>query len=235
MAAARCPKCGVEVGATWRWCLACGYDPDGSAVRVRQAAIENRQRQGGWLPVVIVLAGLMIGGLILWKTTPDDRDDPDATPRPSFEVTHWEKFSLAGAFDVDLPAQPVKQPADPRSSTAGALVEDYTLDAGPLHFRAMVFDTKENGAPVTDEPDSVVLELFARELETTYQGKMETPRKADMGRYPGNEFTLYDGMQGDLRGKAVLAGTFLYAVVVAGEDLPESTVRHVFDSFQVTS
>ena len=37
MTAARCPKCHIEVGATWRWCLACGYDPDGSAQRVRQA------------------------------------------------------------------------------------------------------------------------------------------------------------------------------------------------------
>jgi len=72
MTVARCPKCQIEVGSTWRWCLACGYDPDGSAQRVRQAAIEARQREGGWIPVLVVLIGLMVGGFILWKTTPDD-------------------------------------------------------------------------------------------------------------------------------------------------------------------
>jgi hypothetical protein len=236
MAAARCPKCGVEVGATWRWCLACGYDPDGSALRVRQAAIEGRQRQGGWLPVVIVLAGLMVGGLILWKTTPDDGDDTGATPVPAFEITHWEKFTPAsGAFQVDLPAQPTAQAVEPAATSAGQMSEDYMVDTGPLHFRAMVFDTSGNGAPVTDEPDSPVLDLFATELAQTYQGQLEKPHQADIGRYPGNEFAVYDGMRGDLRAKAVLVGRFLYTVVVAGEQLPDSAVRHVFDSFQITS
>jgi hypothetical protein len=24
-----CPECGTDIQSTWRWCLACGYDPDG--------------------------------------------------------------------------------------------------------------------------------------------------------------------------------------------------------------
>jgi hypothetical protein len=236
MAVARCPKCGVEVGATWRWCLACGYDPDGSALRVRQAAIEGRQRQGGWLPVVIVLAGLLVGGLILWKTTPDDRDDTAATPVPSVEISHWERFTPAsGAFQVDMPAQPAAQAVNETPTSAGQMVEDYMVDTGALHFRAMVFDTRLNGAPITDEPDSPVLTLFATELATTYEGRLEEPRKADIGRNLGNEFAVYDGMRGDLRAKAVLVGPYLYAVAVAGEDLPDSVVRHMFDSFQIPS
>jgi hypothetical protein len=231
-----CPRCGAEVGATWRWCLACGYDPDGSALRVRHAAVGSRYRRGRLLPLGIVLAGLLVGGLILWRTTAEQDPDTDSAPRPSYDVTTWTPFRPpSGAFDVDLPGPPQAQPLPPDSSTIGRLLEDYSVDQGPVHVRALVFDTTVDGVPPTDEPDAQVLDIFAPEMAAAYQGRVDTVRTADVGRHPGNEFTVIDGMRGPLHVKAVLAGNFLYAVAVAGEDVPDRVVRHVFDSFRVTS
>lgn len=57
----RCPECGVDVGTTWRWCLACGYDPDGLApVHARAAGPPVRSEPASWVPVMLCIVVLLV-------------------------------------------------------------------------------------------------------------------------------------------------------------------------------
>ena len=63
-----CPRCGASVGSTWRWCLACGHDPDGlrpdpDADADLAAGVESTK--SSWLPVVLCIVAMFVIGYLV--------------------------------------------------------------------------------------------------------------------------------------------------------------------------
>lgn len=232
MTEARCPKCHVEVGATWRWCLACGYDPDNSAQRVRQAAIEARQREGGWLPVVIVLIGLLIGGTILWRTTPDDTTLPTVGPSTAAEVTSWVSFSPpGGGFHVDLPSLPASTP--PAQST-GTGAETFAVGAAGHLFTVAVGAAPPGLAPGRDDAGvERALRARAAELAASFSGSLASADPTSVDGVPALDVEIGDAVIGAVRARIVLVGTHLCTVTISGRELSDEIVGHVLGSFTV--
>jgi hypothetical protein len=233
MTEARCPKCKIEVGATWRWCLACGYDPDGSANRVRQAAIEARQREGGWLPVIIVLVGLSIGGVILWRTTPDDTSLPTVAPSTAAEVTSWTSFTPpSGGFAVDLPGPPTSSTPGP-VTPSGRPLETFAVGAAGHLFSVNVVDTRRTDLlPGKDEAAvQSVLHGYAAEVAGALSGELGETTPTTAGGAPGLDFRVDHGALGELQGRVMLVGTRLCSVAVTSRELSDDITEHVFDSF----
>jgi hypothetical protein len=234
MSVARCPKCKVEVGSTWRWCLACGYDPDGSAQRVRQAAIERKQNEGGWLPVLIVLAGLFVGGVILWRTTPDDTTLPTESRSTAAEVTSWVPFDPPGAgFTVDLPALPGDEPA--ASTTAnGRPVQSWAVGAGGHLFQVWTIDAGidslgGNRPAVTEQ----AMRDYVDELARAVSGEVVQAEPVTVGAAPGLDFALENAVVGSVRGRVVQIGPKLAGVSVASRELSGEIAEHAVDSLMV--
>jgi hypothetical protein len=233
MAMARCPQCNVEVGATWRWCLACGYDPDGSAQRVRQAAIEAKQNEGGWLPVIIVLVGLAIGGMILWRTTPDDTTLPTESRSTAAEVTSWVPFSPpGGGFHVDLPGLP----AEPASSTSatGRPVQSYVIGASGHLFQVWILDTGRDDPGLARRAETdVAMKEYVNELGRAVSGQVAVAEPSSVGSSPALDFTIEDGIVGRVRGRLIQIGPKLVGVSVSSRDLSDDIADHVVDSLAV--
>jgi hypothetical protein len=235
MTAARCPKCNIEVGATWRWCLACGYDPDGSAQRVRQSAIEARQREGGWLPVVIVVVGLLVGGAILWQTTPDDTALPES-PSTAAEVSSWVPFVPAsGGVQVDLPATPPSSEIDPNQAMdSGQPVESYAIGAGGHLFSVSVIDTGRadlaSDAPAAD----VALRGYVEELASAISGEVTEMTTTTLDGVPALDVRIGHAVIGDVRGRVVVVGSRLVSVTVSSRELSSELAGRVIDSLTVS-
>jgi hypothetical protein len=248
MSVARCPKCHIEVGTTWRWCLACGYDPDGSAQRVRQAAIEARQREGGWLPVLIVLIGLVVGGAILWKTTPDDTPLPTESPSIAAEVSEWVPFAPpSGAFHVELPATPVATTAEPTRS--GRPVDSYAIVGGDHLYTVSVIETGRTDLTRGNDPAlESALRAYVDDLAASVSGEVTraevnlgapTPMldfeidHAIVGRMRGRVAVLVDpgGPNPPAAGGAVPPPGRLAGVSITSKQLSDELANHVIDSF----
>jgi hypothetical protein len=231
MTVARCPKCQIEVGTTWRWCLACGYDPDGSAQRVRQAAIEARQREGGWVPVLIVLLGLLVGGTILWRQTPDDTKVPTEAPSTAAEVNTWVPFVPAGGgFTVDLPAPPVA------SSTDGVLrsgqpMESYAIGAGDHLFTVSVLDTKRSDlTPGNDAALESAERGYINDLAGAVSGEVTTADFTVEGTTARTDFHIADAAVGEMQGRVMAVGSRLVSVVVSSRALNDDIAGHATGS-----
>jgi hypothetical protein len=231
MSEARCPKCHIEVGATWRWCLACGYDPDGSAQRVRQAAIEARQREGGWLPLAIVLVGLLVGGAILWRTTPDDTT-PTVSPSTAAEVTSWTPFSPPDAgFRVDLPGAPVASPPG-ATGPGGRPAATWAIGAGAHLFSVTVSDTgRSDLAPGRNGAEAEgALRGYVTDLAGAVSGKVKSAEPTE-GDGRTIDFEIDDAVVGQVRGRVALVGTRFCSVAVSSRELSDEIADHVIDSF----
>jgi hypothetical protein len=230
MTAARCPKCQIEVGTTWRWCLACGYDPDGSAQRVRQAAIEARQRQGGWIPVLVVMLGLAIGGGVLWKTTPDDTSLPTESPSTAAEVSEWVSFSPpAGGFKVDLPAQPMASTG--QTSPTGQPVQSYGIGSGDHLFTVTVLDTgRADLVPGHDAEVEAAMRANVDQLAGTVSGEVTVADVDATGPPPRLDFRIEHAAIGELRGRVVVLGSRLVTAVVSSKALSDEIADHVVES-----
>jgi hypothetical protein len=235
MTVARCPKCQIEVGTTWRWCLACGYDPDGSAQRVRQAAIEARQREGGWVPVLIVLLGLLVGGAILWRTTPDDTKLPTEAPSTAAEVNDWVPFVPAGGgFRVDLPALPVASNIND-VMRSGKPLESYAIGAGDHLFTVSVLDTKRTDlTPGNDAALESAQRGYIDELAGAVSGEVTTADFTLEGGTPRTDFRIGNAIVGDMQGRVVAVGPRLISVVVSSRALNDGIAQHVTGSLTVT-
>jgi hypothetical protein len=232
MSVARCPKCKVEVGSTWRWCLACGYDPDGSAARVRQAAIERKQSEGGWLPVIIVLVGLFIGGVILWRTTPDDTTLPTESRSTAAEVTSWVTFSPpSGGFQVDLPGLPADTPSS-STTAAGRPVDSWAVGAGNHLFQVWVLDTGK--AEVGAAENERAMRNYADELAKSVSGHVTGTGLVTLGTATGLDFTIDDGVIGRVRGRIVPLGAKLVGVSVSSRDFDDDIADRTLGSLEVT-
>jgi hypothetical protein len=232
MTVARCPKCKVEVGSTWRWCLACGYDPDGSKQRVRQAAIEARRREGGWLPVIIVLVGLVIGGIILWRTTPDESSLPTVSRSTAAEVTEWLPFTPpSGGIEVDLPGTPAPSPPG-GAGTAGQPIERFAIGAGDHFFDVAVIET---GRPGLAQDPAAVQVLLRQHIDELAAGVAGTVMAAAP---PGDttsqmDFAIEGPAVGQVRGRGVAVGTRLAVVSVSSRQLSPELADHVLQSVEV--
>jgi hypothetical protein len=230
MTVARCPKCQIEVGSTWRWCLACGYDPDGSAQRVRQAAIEARQREGGWIPVLIVLLGLLVGGAVLWRTTPDDTA-PTGSASTAAEVDEWVAFTPpSGGFRVDMPAEPVSSPASEQFK-AGRIIGTYAVGAGDHLFSVSVLETGRTDLTRGNDPAlESALRGYVDELAAAVSGDV-TEAALDLGGdLPRVDFRIEHAATGELRGRAVLLGPRLASAMVSSRALNPDIADHVVQS-----
>ncbi len=60
-----CPQCGASVGSTWRWCLACGHDPDGLRPDPDGVVVEPEPQSSSWLPVLLCIAALFVIGYLV--------------------------------------------------------------------------------------------------------------------------------------------------------------------------
>jgi hypothetical protein len=235
MTEARCPKCQIEVGTTWRWCLACGYDPDGSAQRVRQAAIEARQREGGWVPVLIVLFGLLVGGTILWRTTPDDTKVPTEAPSTAAEVNDWVPFVPAGGgFQVDLPAQPVSSNMD-GVLRSGQPLESYAIGAGDHLFTVTVLDTKRTDlTPANAGALESAERGYIDELAGAVSGEVTTADFTVEGQAGRTDFHIANAAVGEMQGRVMALGPRLVSVVVSSRALNEDIAGHATGSLVPT-
>jgi hypothetical protein len=230
MTVARCPQCRIEIGSTWRWCLACGYDPDGSAQRVRQAAIEARQREGGWIPVLVVVIGLVIGGAVLWRTTPDDTA-PTGSASTAAEVGEWVEFTPpSGGFRVDLPAQPVSSPASQGTGSATP-VGSYAIGAGDHLFTVTVVETGRTDLVGGNEAAlEAALRTYVDELASAVSGEV-TEADLDLSAgLPRLDFHIEHAAIGEMRGRAVVLGPRVASAVVSSRALNREISDHVVDS-----
>jgi hypothetical protein len=234
MSVARCPKCKVEVGTTWRWCLACGYDPDGSAARVRQAAIERKQNEGGWLPVLIVLAGLFIGGVILWRTTPDDTTVPTESRSTAAEVTSWISFEPPGTgLQVDLPAEP-GEPSAGATSASGRPVQSWAVGASGHLFQVWVLDTGRNDlGPARAAVTEQAMKDYVTELARAVSGEVSYAEPMAVGSAPGLDFGIENAVVGSVRGRVVQLGPKLAGVSVSSREMSGEISERVVQSLVV--
>jgi hypothetical protein len=231
MTDARCPRCGVEVGATWRWCLACGYDPDGSAYRVRQAAIEERQRQGSWLPVAIVVVGLAIGGLVLWRTTPDDVPRTTASPTTT-EISDWVTFTPPdGTFSVDLPVIPDASPPDSGPHAGGKLLSSWITAVNGMLFTVSNTDTAGTGTPGTPPGNNLV--KYVEQLAGSLSGTVSFVQPVERATPEAVDYQIDNAIIGTVRGRAMLVGTQVRNVSVSGRNIADEAAEHVVQSFRV--
>ena len=61
-----CPQCGASVGSTWRWCLACGHDPDGLRPDPDGDVVsEAEATTSSWVPVVLCIIAMFVIGLLV--------------------------------------------------------------------------------------------------------------------------------------------------------------------------
>jgi hypothetical protein len=62
----RCVACGADVGSTWRWCLACGHDPDGLRPDPDGSVVADAEpERSSWLPVVLCVVAIVVIGFLL--------------------------------------------------------------------------------------------------------------------------------------------------------------------------
>jgi hypothetical protein len=230
MSTPSCPRCHTEVGATWRWCLACGYDPDGAQLRIRDEHLERHLRKGSWLPVVVVLAGMIIGAAILWRTAPDDLTAERTTPTVSEPVV-WQLFlPEGGAFRAEYPAPPFAE--DTVSAADGRVEQSYLAMVNQQFFAVVVSDTGDAGldAGVSDAAAEATLQGFVARSARTRGAQVGPTKLTHVSTAPALDYELESGAT-QTRGRAVLLGRQVFDVVVSGPQLVPADVDHFVDSF----
>ena len=103
MTSPSCPRCHAEVGATWRWCLACGYDPEW---------LKPQGWTPGQAPPARTLVGAGVGGAPMAAQA---AAAPSPHPYAPSSLPH--AGPTPGATPGQLPGQPVARVDDARPQT----------------------------------------------------------------------------------------------------------------------
>ena len=215
MSTPSCPRCGTEVGATWRWCLACGYDPDGTQKRIRDDHVERHLRKGAWVPAVVVLAGMLLGATILWRTAPDDDSGTNATPTVA-EALEWQEYAPEGAgFRAEYPSPPFAD--DGVSGADGRPEQRYVAMVNQQYFAVVVTDSGDDdlAAGVSDDEARAALEAQVRRSARALGARVASTTPSRVSAAPSLDYELASDAT-RTRGRAVLVGRELYDVQVSG-------------------
>ena len=226
-----CPRCGTEVGATWRWCLACGYDPDGTQRRIRDAHIERHLRKGAWVPAVVVLAGMLLGATILWRTAPEDDAGTNASPTVA-ETADWQPFVPAGGgFRVEFPAPPDLD-ADP--SDDGRPEQRYATMVDQQYYAVVVTDLGDGALDrgVTDDEARTTLEAYVGRSARSQGARVASTEPTHVRAAPALAYELTADAT-HTWGEAVLVGRQVFDVAVSGPDPGSADADRFLASFSL--
>jgi hypothetical protein len=237
MANARCPECGAEVGPTWRWCLSCGYDPDGAREQVAAERDAVESTRASWLPVIATIVVLLIAaGLFVRSTSSDGANTSDAPPTdpvvtapPSTVPPVWSPFTAPDhTFTVDLPGVPVATDGSLTASGQPNVPQhSYIANTGAALAGVMVYDWPGAGAGT----DPSALLQFLPMLAGEQQSSTASSNAHDVGGHPGLDYTMSLTGSGEVRGRLVLVPGHVLNVFVAGGSLDQQLADRVVDSF----
>jgi hypothetical protein len=190
------------------------------------------------VPVLVVLAGVVIGASILWRTAPEEDDTTRATPTVS-ESMIWKEFVPDdGSFRAEYPAPPYAE--DTVSPVDGRAEQSYVAMVNEQLFAVIVSDTgAAELAPGTS--DAGASDAEAEAVLRRVVGRFAQARKATVGEAnythvstaPALDYGL-DGQAVQSRGRAVLLGRQMFNVVVSAPQLAPGDVERFLDSFALT-
>jgi hypothetical protein len=224
-----CPECGTEVQSTWRWCLACGFDPDGlrelherrrptaEELEAERAAQKAEQRSGaGWTAVVVVV-GLLLAGSIYYArsraTTPADAGAPTAVDVPANDI-NWTLFQSAeGAFSLFVPTTPTAETYDVPFAGTPKTFHNYTAVFGVDSYTVSYIDGDPAEAAL---PPGERMRTFATNYAAIIGGVPGQVTERTVDGNPVLDFTFDIKGAGLNRSHVVVKGPRTYVISVMG-------------------
>lgn len=224
-----CPECGTEVQSTWRWCLACGFDPDGlrelherrtptaEELEAERAAQKAEARSGtGWTAVVIVV-GLLLAGSIYYArsraATPADAGAPAPVDVPSNDIS-WTLFqSPEGAFSLFVPTTPTAETYDVPFGGGMETFHNYTAVFGVDSYTISYVD---GDAAEAAQPAPERLRAFATSYAAIIGGVPGELADRTVDGNPVLDFTFSIKGAGLNRSRVVVKGPRTYLISVMG-------------------
>lgn len=236
-----CPQCGTEVQSTWRWCLACGYDPDGLREQHQRRVdptpeAEPEAAGSAWSWLVIVVVALLLGGGVYLLRVRASGDDPAATSPaavtvPTTEAT-WARFTAPdGSFTMEIPGTPIAETLDTKVGTATTAMKSYSALVGSNIYVVSTIDVPPGALPA--DP-ATRLSAYAAQNAELLGGTPVNATPVDANGHPGLDYDVDLKGVGVTRTRAIVAGDRIYTIAVLGATPSADDFARVTGSFRVS-
>jgi hypothetical protein len=246
-----CPECGTDIQSTWRWCLACGYDPDhlrpvttgasassepgiddDHARRRPVAPTTTSARSGAWFYVAVVVASLVAAAIVYNVRSRSTTADAPAGGPPATVVppgATWARFSPPNeGFTVELPGKVATQPPQ-KLTMAGAstTIHAFTSVTGTTTMGVTYADL---GDATKAAPETLLNDLL-KEAADTLGGSVQSSQLVDDDGHQALDYVIDIRGTGKNQGRIVIVGTRVYTLNVIGPEPRAADVDRLLNSF----
>jgi len=238
-----CPECGTEVQSTWRWCLACGFDPDGlrELHERRKPTPEDIEAEAGtgtgtgtgWTVAVLLVGLLLAGSLYYARTRSSTVSDGGAIAIVEVTTTtaSWTLFqSPEGAYSLFVPAAPTIESYEVPFGGAARTFHNATATFGDDSFTVSYLDGDAAEAAL---PPAERLRTFATNYATVIGGTPAQQTDVSVDGNPALDFSFDLKGLGRNRSRAVIKGPRTYVISIIGANPSFEDFDHMVTSFHL--
>jgi len=239
-----CPECGTEVQSTWRWCLACGFDPDGlhevheprvpTDAPAEPAEATAASRTGTSWTVVIVIVGLLLAGSLFYARTKNstaaDTSDPAAVEVTTTVITWTLYQSAEGAFSLFVPTSPTAETYDVPLGATPRTLHNFTSVFGDDSYTVSYLDGDAAEAAL---PPAQRLHTFATNYAAIIGATPTQTTAVTVDGNPALDFSFDIKGAGLTRSRVVLKGPRTYVISVMGANPRYEDFDHMVTTFHI--